>query len=234
VSNSKQFNTQHAHVSLPGNNGTIVWPFSPPIYQTEITHEQRQLMLEHASLSEQKFNANLAGNMIKGDSFQLQSEHIEYWEPVLLEKVNMFMAGMKLCQGADFDPTVMLNIPTPDSKGDRNTHRKGRLVLESLWVNYQREGDYNPPHTHTGALSMVIFLDVPKHIFDLQAESNTQNAGNLVFYNGERISPWQHNSWPVQPYDNLMFVFPSLLRHSVPPFYTQGCRVSVSGNWVVA
>ena len=229
-----KFTTKQPNIALPGDNGTIIWPFSPPIYQSEITDDQREHMLEHASQCDENFNRHLAGNMLKGDSFLFKNEHINHWEPILLHKVNMFMAGLKLCYGNDLDPTEILNISTPDPKQNRNLKRKGRLVLESLWVNYQREGDWNPPHIHTGELSMVIFLDVPRKIFDVQANSNTQHSGDLVFYNGERITRWQNNEWPVRPYNNLMFIFPSRLRHSVPPFYPQACRVSISGNWVVA
>ena len=228
---NKQFSTKQPNIELPGNNGRIIWPFSPPIYQTEISDAQRETMLEHGSLCEQNFEGNLAGNMVTGGSFQLLPEHVDHWEPILLEKVNMFMAGLKYAFGDEHEPRELLTLP--DVATDRNGKRYGKLMLESLWINYQREGDHNPPHIHSGELSMVIFLDVPEHIFDNKSNGNTKTAGDLVFYNGERISPWQNTVWPVRPRDNLMFVFPSKLQHGVPPFYTQGCRVSVSGNWIV-
>jgi len=226
------FKTNQPHITLPGDHGTIVWPMSPPIYQTEITDEQRDLLLEHGAECEQNYQTKLAGNLYQGGSFSYKDEHIDHWEPILKEKVNMFMAGMKYAMGSEFDTGKMLQVPDPTPQ-DRNHRRIGDLKLESLWINYQREGDSNPPHIHSGVLSMVIYLDVPQKIFEKQAVSNTAHAGEIVFYYGDRIHAYHDAEWPVRPYNNLMFVFPAGLRHSVPPFFEQACRVSVSGNWLV-
>lgn len=226
------FRTTEPHIKLPGDNGTIVWPFSPPIYQTEITDQERELLLSQGAECEQDYQAKLAGNMYKGGSFSYLPQHIDHWEPILMERVHMFMAGMKYAFGKDYNTQKLLEYNRP-TREDRNNREVGKLKLESLWINYQREGDYNPPHIHSGALSMVIYLDVPDKIFQKQAPSNTAHAGDIVFYYGERISDYQNAEWPTRPYNNLMFIFPAGLRHAVPPFFETACRVSVSGNWTV-
>ena len=36
-----------------------------------------------------------------------------------------------------------------------------RWNLDNLWVNFQRQYDFNPPHNHLGSLSFVTYLNVP-------------------------------------------------------------------------
>jgi len=33
--------------------------------------------------------------------------------------------------------------------------------LESLWVNFQRQHEFNPPHDHSGVFSFVIWMQIP-------------------------------------------------------------------------
>ena len=39
-----------------------------------------------------------------------------------------------------------------------------QVNLMSLWCNFMKKGECNPPHIHDGDLSFVIFLKVPKEI----------------------------------------------------------------------
>ena len=36
-----------------------------------------------------------------------------------------------------------------------------KFELIALWINYMKENEYNPPHTHNGQVTWVIFLDTP-------------------------------------------------------------------------
>jgi len=115
----------------------------------------------------------------------------------------------------------------------RGNTRQGTVALDSLWINFSQKHDFNPPHNHTGKLSFVIFCQVPKEIFKVQADSNTQRAGEIHFTYGEPISPLMGNDYPVKPYENLMFIFPASLRHFVPAYWVDAERISVSGNFIV-
>ena len=109
----------------------------------------------------------------------------------------------------------------------------GTYYLEKLWINYQRRYDHNPPHQHHGIVSFVVYLDVPKKIFDEQANSNVQDAGKTVFKYGESISPLSVNMWNVTPEKNLILMFPATLDHMVHPFWVDEERISVSGNFTL-
>ena len=35
--------------------------------------------------------------------------------------------------------------------------------LKSIWVNYQKQHEFNPPHHHNGLFSFVVFMKIPTH-----------------------------------------------------------------------
>ena len=102
-----------------------------------------------------------------------------------------------------------------------------------MWINFSQKHDFNPPHSHTGKLSFVIFCKVPEQIFEVQADSNTRRAGEIVFGYGEQITPLGGTEFPIKPYEDLMFIFPATLRHYVPSYWIDEERISVSGNFLV-
>ena len=108
---------------------------------------------------------------------------------------------------------------------------KPEYILNSLWVNYMKKGEYNPPHDHSDYLSFVIFLKVPEEITKEQDEfvGNSAGSGSLSFLYGEgnRQSITYQS---VKPKERDIFIFPAWIKHYVAPFYSDVTRISVSGN----
>ena len=108
---------------------------------------------------------------------------------------------------------------------------KPEYILNSLWVNYMKKNEYNPPHDHSDFLSFVIFLKVPKEITKEQEEfvGNSAGPGSLSFLYGEgnRQSITYQS---VKPQERDIFIFPAWIKHYVAPFYSDVTRISVSGN----
>lgn len=104
-----------------------------------------------------------------------------------------------------------------------------QLQLIDLWLNVQRQGDYNPTHTHGGSFSGVIFLQVPPQI---NAE---RFDGQLCFHGPEE---WHIQSFRtgmahyVLPVPGDYYVFPAWQPHSVCPFRGEGERWSIAFNVV--
>ncbi len=106
---------------------------------------------------------------------------------------------------------------------------------DSLWINYQKQHDYNPLHNHRGDLSFVLYLDVPD---ELQTEKERFNMvgngpipGSIMFVHGDSVPPFQDNRKFFLPRRGDFFLFPSSLMHTVVPFRTPDIeRVSVAGN----
>jgi len=106
-------------------------------------------------------------------------------------------------------------------------------AMTSLWINYMKAGDYNPPHTHSDELSFVIFLDIPEELTKEQLEFKGTGAapGTLEFKYGEQARPqWATTTSIVNPMTGDIYIFPALLQHTVVPYKSDVTRISVSGN----
>ena len=46
----------------------------------------------------------------------------------------------------------------------KDIKQDSKYFLEKLWCNFQKKDEFNPPHSHGGALSFVIYLKVPEEL----------------------------------------------------------------------
>ena len=110
--------------------------------------------------------------------------------------------------------------------------------LESLWVNFQRKHEFNPPHDHSGVYSFVIWMQIPTSYAEQRklpicAESNADNhISNFAFsYTNTlgKVSTFAYNM--EKEAEGYMVMFPAQMLHQVFPFYeSDGERISISGN----
>lgn len=199
------------HVAI-GENSKILTPFGPMIYQTFLSDENIKALLDEGdklTKEHDDWNYQLAGNLVRGRSFTYSVEFRDSYAPVILNEVDKFRYSANQVFGDAF--------PEED------------MQLKSLWVNYQKQYDFNPNHIHSDYLSFVIYCDVPDRIFDQQAECNLPMAGSISFMYGEPTI-LNNQTFNVRPTNNLMFIFPATLQHMVYPFYSDDTRISVSGN----
>ena len=109
--------------------------------------------------------------------------------------------------------------------------------LVTSWVNRQKKNEFNPPHTHDGDLSFVIYTEIPEKLHEecLTSVANSPGPGCITFdFNmsvgsvGNKLFLQTHSHLPSV---GDMFIFPAALPHWVYPFTkTEGERVSISGN----
>ena len=125
----------------------------------------------------------------------------------------------------------------------RETMKEGEgWNLESLWVNYQKQHEFNPPHDHSGVYSFVIWMQIPTSYAEQRklpicAESNADNhISNFAFsYTNTmgRVATFAYNM--EKEAEGYMVMFPSTMLHQVFPFYeNDGERISISGNINIA
>ena len=111
-----------------------------------------------------------------------------------------------------------------------------KYELVDMWINYMKPGDFNPTHVHSDDLSFVIFLDMPEEI-NKEIEDFVGTSippGCLNFRYGIQSRPsWARTGVDVTPTTGAMYIFPSLLEHTVVPFKSDVTRISVSGNFRV-
>jgi len=105
--------------------------------------------------------------------------------------------------------------------------------IKSLWINYQKSNEYNPPHNHGGDLAFVIYLQVPKEIAEENKKTrhkhNNPGPGMINFIYGEGV-PYCINHYSVLPSAKDIYIFPAWLTHFVDSFKSDVERISVSGN----
>ncbi len=109
-------------------------------------------------------------------------------------------------------------------------------MLKPIWVNFMKQGEWNPSHCHTGDISCVIYLQVPPEIKEenykskSSMRSNTPSAGKIEFMYGDSIG-YCNTGVMMNPVVKDIFLFPAKLKHQVYPFKSKTERISVSINF---
>lgn len=111
------------------------------------------------------------------------------------------------------------------------------LILESLWVNFQKKHEFNPNHNHVGVISFVIWIEIP---YDIKEETSSGSGRNS---NMNLSSVFQFTycdilgnitNYPIyvdKSYEGKIMIFPNRLMHCVYPFFSSDeHRISVAGN----
>ena len=110
--------------------------------------------------------------------------------------------------------------------------------LKELWVNFQKQHEFNPVHNHAGDFSFVIFMKIPTHWkeqhvlpFSLKASLPVASDFQFVWSRKEDEVCITRNIPLSSEDEGRMLFFPSWLQHQVYPFYgTEEERVTISGN----
>ena len=132
-------------------------------------------------------------------------------------------------------PSLSQYIGVYDQAYQRYVNRKyakmPEYVLSALWINHQKPNEFNPPHDHDGALSFVIYLEIPEALKKEHAEYKGKSCGpggiQFIYGNGPRDAITYMS---FMPEEGDMYIFPAWLKHWVAPFKSNCTRISVSGN----
>ena len=152
----------------------------------------------------------------------------------IFDKDNWFYNNtlVKLCNAyAESFNNIGSNLPTV---------YKHPYFLQSMWVNYQKQTEFNPTHYHKGIYSFVIWMKIPTHYKDQQKLPISSNSTSGVISNFEfsyidlfgRIRSYEYLMRP--ELEGTLVFFPAKMVHQVYPFFE--CdeeRISISGNILV-
>ena len=102
-----------------------------------------------------------------------------------------------------------------------------KFNLKQTWVVRQFKNEYNPIHFHSGNISAVGYLKIPKNI--TKSKKRLKTNGTIDFIHGSKSflsnSLFNHN-----PKVGDMIIFPNYLMHTAYPFKREGERRSFSFN----
>ena len=102
-----------------------------------------------------------------------------------------------------------------------------KIILKNMWVVRQFKNEYNPIHFHSGNISGVGYLKIPKNI--TKSRKRLKTNGTIDFIHGSKSflnnSLFNHN-----PKVGDLILFPNYLMHTAYPFKREGERRSFSFN----
>ena len=101
------------------------------------------------------------------------------------------------------------------------------IQLKNLWVVRQFKNEYNPIHYHSGSISGVGYLKMPKNLNKGKKKSKTN--GTIDFIHGSK-SLLNKSIFNHKPRVGDMIIFPNYLMHTAYPFNVDGERRSFSFN----
>ena len=188
-----------------------------PIYETKLPKDILDTLWRYIGKATDRLNHKLAGNI--DESLILEDEEdtlLLFLTPVVERYLN----------------TIRVKISDYDKISSE-------LKLETLWVNYQKQHEFNPLHNHFGLISFVIWMKIPtdwkeQHELPFAKNSNGPLASDFQFTYTDILGHVQDYPIPMDSdKEGVILLFPSRLRHQVYPFYN--CdkeRISISGNIV--
>ena len=103
-----------------------------------------------------------------------------------------------------------------------------KIKIKNFWVVRQFKNEYNPIHYHSGSISGVGYLKIPKKFMKSKKKSKTN--GTIDFIHGSR-SLLNKSIFNHKPKVGDMIIFPNYLMHTVYPFNVDGERRSFSFNF---
>ena len=127
-----------------------------------------QSYIETAKKNPINHNANLAGNITK--SLIIEDKDDWFFSTILDPLIYKFLQFYPLY-------TKKINVLTENAP----------YCLETFWVNFQKENEFNPLHIHSGVFSFVIWVTIPtdwkeQHALPISANSNSPRASDFEFY----------------------------------------------------
>ena len=111
--------------------------------------------------------------------------------------------------------------------------------LDRLWVNFQKQHEFNPMHNHSGVYSFVVFMKIPtdwreQHEIPFVKESNAPKASDFEFVYTDVMGNVTGYAYHLDSsFEGIMLFFPAEMMHQVYPFYNcEEERITISGNIV--
>ena len=211
--------------------------FSPTIMDTKVPKKFIDIVnkIGDEVLSDDQKSAqwdwahNLVGKVHKEVQIPMvNKQEGDYCKDVLRSMCIAYLKNMIEKKRAFIDNDVILHHPT---RGNSNPTNENINISQS-WIVSQYKGEYNPWHQHSGHLSSVIYLKLPKGMdkfYEKELEDHYPVGGSIQFMFGEKQT-LRSDTLTFRPEVGKMIIFPSWLKHSVYPFDANGERRSMSFN----
>tara|TARA_R100001086_G_C11837799_1_gene258308 strand:+ start:442 stop:1143 length:702 start_codon:yes stop_codon:yes gene_type:complete len=195
----------------PGDKLQVqTYNWGPCVIRFKITEKFKKLLLEEAKEATKDYRENLAGQLDKELGYSDESKNKAL--PFVSQYLGIYDQMFQQFRNKAYD-------------------KKPEYFMSSMWINFQRQYEFNPPHDHDGCLSFVIYLSIPEKLKKEHAAYKGKSAGpggiQFIYGEGGRDCVTYMSHFPEE---GDMFIFPAWLKHWVSPYKSDVVRVSVSGN----
>ena len=168
------------------------------------------------------YKDKLAGNI--NSSYALTDENDWFLNNVLANTINFYIN--------EFQPQKFMYVVP--------SKQELRYCLSDMWVNFQKQTEFNPIHAHSGYFSFVIWMKIPTTFEEqkklhIASDVNSNCISNFEMRYSDILGRQASYIYGMNPdAEGTMLFFPSSLNHSVYPFYNcDEDRISISGNIMV-
>ena len=188
------------------------------------TEEMDFLLLVISEENKKSFSKKLAGNISKSEL--IKDKDNWFYETTLKPLTERMFYR-------DWDAYYKYHIEKEEPPPE--------FEMDKFWVNYQKQHEFNPLHSHSGLYSFVVFMKIPTHwreqyALPFVAHANSPQASDFVFvWSDKRSNKILNYNFSLSPKDEgRMLFFPASLRHMVYPFYEcEEERITISGNIIL-
>ena len=184
--------------------------WGPCVIRLKISDEFKKLLLSEAKKNKIDFKDKLAGILENETGYGEESKKI-------------VLPQLSQCLGI-YNQAYVKHVNKPFDK-------QPEYILASMWINHQKQHEFNPPHDHDGKLSFVTYLSIPEELKKENSEYKGKSCGpggiQFMYGDGPRDCV---TIYSIFPEENDMFIFPAWLKHWVAPYKSDVTRISVSGN----
>ena len=188
-----------------------IFNWGPCVVRMKINDAFKKLLLDEAKNNKEDYRDKLAGILDHETGYSEESK--KKIIPHLTQCVGVYDQAFEKYTNKKYD-------------------KRPEYVLSALWINHQKQNDFNPPHDHDGKLSFVIYLSIPEELKKENKEYKGKSCGpggiQFIYGNGPRDCVTYMS---FMPEENDCFVFPAWLKHWVAPYKSNCTRISVSGNF---
>ena len=194
----------------------IVTPSNLGWIQTELDDIEIDYLWNCIDNHKEDHKSNLAGNI--SSSWLMEDKDDWFFNNTLKPAIKSYAQNFR---------NMGFNAPITE----RHLYR-----LTELWVNYQKQNEFNPVHDHSGVYSFVIWMKIPTDYREQKqlpiARANSASISNFQFRYLNILGQSMNYNYEMSPeWEGTMLFFPSQLLHIVYPFYNcDDERISISGN----
>jgi len=191
----------------------ILRPFGPSIVKLSIPDDLVKKLNDYTDriiLDEEKIKKLDHSNQLAGkvkQEFLLENEFMQQikWGEFLAKAINVWL------------------------QDDSNKELKSIDIIR-CWIVRQFQNEYNPVHLHSGHISGVGYLKVPKSFGNVSEKKKINDKGRLTFIHGS-VNLFSKATYVIKPEVGDFYLFPNYLLHTVYPFTdTDEERRSISFN----